>query len=268
MHPPNCTFIGGLETVIFLNKSMMKIKSILVSQPAPNESSPYLEIAKKEKIKIDFRPFIHVEGVDNKELRAQKIDLTQYTGIIFTSRNAIDHYFRLAEELRFSVPDTMRYICQSEAVANYLQKHIVYRKRKISFGEKNFADLAPLFKKYPSEKYLLPSSDVLSPDIVKTLDASGVDWTRAIMYRTVCSNLSDIKIKDYDMLVFFSPQGIKSLNMNFEGFKQDETKIAVFGTTTLNAAEEAGLRVDVMAPSKETPSMTMAIEKYIRSHNK
>lgn len=138
----------------------MKIKSILVSQPAPNESSPYLEIAKKEKIKIDFRPFIHVQGVDAKELRTQKIDLTQYTGIIFTSKNAVDHYFRLAEEMRFAVPDSMRYICQSEAIANYLQKHIVYRKRKISFGEKNFSDLSPLFKKHPSEKYLLPSSDI------------------------------------------------------------------------------------------------------------
>lgn len=246
----------------------MKIKSILVSQPAPSESSPYLDIAKKEKIKIDFRPFIHVEGVDNKELRTQKIDLTQFTGIIFTSKNAIDHYFRLAEEMRYSVPDTMRYICQSEAVANYLQKHIVYRKRKISFGEKNFADLMPIFKKYPSEKYLLPSSDVLSPDISKTLDAAGVVWTRAIMYRTVCSDLTDIKINDYDMLVFFSPQGIKSLGLNFKDFQQNDTKIAVFGTTTLNAAEEAGLRVDVMAPSKETPSMTMAIEKYIRNLNK
>ena len=128
---------------------MMKVKSILVSQPSPNESSPYLEMAKKEKIKIDFRPFIHVEGVEAKELRAQKIDLTQYTGIIFTSKNAVDHYFRLAEEMRFTVPDSMRYICQSEAIANYLQKHIVYRKRKISFGEKTFADLLPLFKKFP-----------------------------------------------------------------------------------------------------------------------
>lgn len=246
----------------------MKVKSILVSQPAPNESSPYLEIAKKEKIKIDFRPFIHVEGVDNKELRTQKIDLSQYTGIIFTSKNAIDHYFRLAEELRFSVPDTMRYICQSEAIANYLQKHIVYRKRKISFGEKLFSDLAPIFKKYPSEKYLLPSSDVLGPDIPRTLDAAGVDWTRAIMYRTVCSDLTDITIGDYEMLVFFSPQGIKSLKQNFPDFEQNETKIAVFGTTTQKAAEEAGLRVDVMAPTKETPSMTMAIEKYIRSINK
>lgn len=246
----------------------MKIKAILVSQPAPNESSPYLEMAKKEKIKIDFRPFIHVEGVDAKELRAQKIDLSQFTGIIFTSKNAIDHYFRLAEEMRFAVPDTMRYICQSEAIANYLQKHIVYRKRKISFGERTFSDLLPLFKKFPTEKYLLPASDILSADIQKTLDSSNIDWTRATMYKTVCSDLSDISIADYDMLVFFSPQGIKSLGMNFKDFKQEDTKIAVFGTTTEQAAKEAGLRVDVMAPTKESPSMTMAIEKYIRSVNK
>ena len=246
----------------------MKIKSILVSQPAPNESSPYLEIAKKEKIKIDFRPFIHVQGVDAKELRTQKIDLTQYTGIIFTSKNAVDHYFRLAEEMRFAVPDSMRYICQSEAIANYLQKHIVYRKRKISFGEKNFSDLSPLFKKHPSEKYLLPSSDILTPEIPRVLDAANMDWTRARMYKTVASDLTDINVKEYDMLVFFSPQGIKSLGINFPDFKQEETKIAVFGSTTQAAAEEAGLTVNVMAPSKETPSMTMAIEKYIRSINK
>lgn len=247
---------------------MMKIKSILVSQPAPNESSPYLEMAKKEKIKIDFRPFIHVEGVDAKELRTQKIDLAQYTGIIFTSKNAVDHYFRLAEEMRFTVPDSMRYICQSEAIANYLQKHIIYRKRKISFGEKTFSDLLPLFKKFPTEKYLLPAADVLSADILKVLESAPIDWTRATMYRTVCSDLSDIKIDEYDMLVFFSPQGIKSLGKNFEGFKQNDTQIAVFGTTTELAAKEAGLRVDVMAPSKESPSMTMAIEKYIRLMNK
>ena len=246
----------------------MKIKSILVSQPAPNESSPYLEIAKKEKIKIDFRPFIHVQGLDAKELRTQKIDLTQYTGIILTSKNAVDHYFRLAEEMRFAVPDSMRYICQSEAIANYLQKHIVYRKRKISFGEKNFSDLSPLSKKHPSEKYLLPSSDILTPEIPRVLDAANLDWTRAIMYKTVASDLTDINVKEYDMLVFFSPQGIKSLGINFPDFKQEETKIAVFGSTTQAAAEEAGLTVNVMAPSKETPSMTMAIEKYIRSINK
>jgi uroporphyrinogen-III synthase len=243
----------------------MKIKSILVSQPPPNEYSPYLEMAKKEKIKIDFRPFIHVEGVDAKELRTQKIDLSQFSGIIFTSKNAIDHYFRLAEEMRFAVPDSMRYICQSEAIANYLQKHIIYRKRKISFGEKTFSDLLPLFKKFPTEKYLLPAADVLSTDILKVLESARIDWTRATMYRTVSSDLTDIQISDYDMLVFFSPQGIKSLGLNFEDFKQNDTKIAVFGASTELAAKEAGIRVDIMAPTKETPSMTMAIEKYIKS---
>ena len=246
----------------------MKIKSILVSQPAPNESSPYLEIARKEKIRIDFKPFIHVEGVDAKDLRTQKIDLSQYTGIIFTSKNAIDHYFRLAEEMRFAVPDSMRYICQSEAIANYLQKHIVYRKRKISFGERTFADLLPLFKKFPSEKYLLPASDILSPDIQTVLETSGIEWTKASMYKTVSSDLSEINIDEYDMLVFFSRQGIKSLHENFKNFNQDKVKVAVFGATTEQAAKDAGLRIDVMAPSKESPSMTLAIEKYIRNLEK
>ena len=212
---------------------------------------------------MDFRSFIQVAGVDAREFRQQKIDISQYTGIIFTSRGAIDHYFRLAEELRFQVPDSMRYICQSEAVANYLQKHIVYRKRKISFGEKTVADMLPLFKKYPDEKYLLPCSDVMGDDIPKVLDSAGIDWTKAVMYKTVSTDLSDIKPKDYDMLVFFSPQGIKSLFKNFEDFKQGNKKIGVFGEGTRQAAEEAGLRVDVMAPTKETPSMAMAIEKYI-----
>ena len=247
----------------------MKIKSILVSQPAPNaESSPYLELARKEKIKIEFRPLIHVEGEDAKELRAQKIDLGNFTGVIFTSKNAIDHYFRLAEEMRFSVPDSMRYICQSEAIANYLQKHIVYRKRKISFGEKTITDLLPLFKKHSTEKYLLPCSDVLNDDVVKTLDEAGIDWTRAVMYRTVASDITDINPDEVDMFVFFSPSGIKSLFKNFPEFKQGEKKIAVFGQNTQNTAEENGLRVDLMAPTKENPSMTMAIEKYIRQLHK
>ena len=194
--------------------------------------------------------------------------MSQYTGIIFTSKNAIDHYFRLAEEMRFAVPDSMRYICQSEAIANYLQKHIVYRKRKISFGERTFADLLPLFKKFPSEKYLLPASDILSPDIQTVLETSGIEWTKASMYKTVSSDLSEINIDEYDMLVFFSRQGIKSLHENFKNFNQDKVKVAVFGATTEQAAKDAGLRIDVMAPSKESPSMTMAIEKYIRNLEK
>lgn len=245
----------------------MKIKSILISQPQPTDSSPYSELAKKEKINVDFRPFIYVQGADAKDLRTQKIDLSQYTGIIFTSRNAIDHYFRLAEEMRFSVPDSMRYICQSEAIANYLQKHIVYRKRKISFGEKLPADMLPLLKKFPSEKYLLPSSDVLNAGITKVLDTAGVDWTRAIMYRTVSSDLSDLNLSDYDLLVFFSPQGIKSMVENFKDYKKGKFKVAVFGASTKAEAEKAGLSIDIMAPTPENPSMAMAIENYIRNEN-
>lgn len=240
----------------------MKVKSILISQPAPAENSPYFEIAKKFDIKIDFQPFIHIEGVDSKELRTQKIDLSKFTGVILTSKNAVDNYFRLAKEMRFEVPDSMRYICQSEAIANYLQRHIVYRKRKISFGEKTIVDMLPLFKKYPDDKYLLPSSDILSPEIPKTLNSAKIDWTRAMMFRTVCSDLKQLSISNYEMLVFFSPQGIKSLKENFPDFKQGYTKIAVVGDATKKAAKDAGLRVD-LAPTKEIPSMAMAIEKYL-----
>lgn len=246
----------------------MKIKNILVSQPAPNtESSPYSEISKKEKVKFEFRPFIHVAGIDAKEFRTQKIDISQFTGVIFTSKNAVDHYFRLAEELRFTVPDSMRYICQSEAIANYLQKHIIYRKRKISFGDKTMSDLLPLFKKYPTEKYLLPCSDVMGDEVPNVLNKAGIEWEKAVMYKTVSSDVTDLNIKDFDMLVFFSPQGIKSLFKNFENFEQGDTKIGVFGASVQQMAEEMGLRVDVMAPTKEIPSMTMAIEKFVKAYN-
>lgn len=247
----------------------MKIKSILVSQHISNlASTPYDEIIKKEKIKIDFRSFIHVEGVDARELRTQKIDLSQFNGVVFSSRNAIDHYFRLAEEMRFTVPDDMRYICQSEAVANYLQKHIVYRKRKISFGEKSAEDLLPLFKKHNTEKYLLPSSDVFNDRIPQVMNEAGVEWSRAIMYRTVCSDLSDIKINEYDVLIFFSPQGVKSLFENFPKFKQGTMQIGVFGDSTKEAVEDAKLKVNFMAPTKESPSMTMALEKFVKEYDK
>ncbi|MEY3600689.1 MAG: hypothetical protein RLZZ463_1466, partial [Bacteroidota bacterium] len=203
----------------------MKVKTILVSQPEPKaENSPYQKIVDAEKIKIDFRPFIHVEGVDAKEVRQQKIDLSQYTAVIFTSRNSIDHYFRMAEEMRFKVPDTMRYFCQSEAVAFYLQKYVVYRKRKIYVGKIDFPDLAPLFKKYKEEKFLLPSSDVLKPEVPQTLDGLKLNWTRGIFYRTVMSDLSDLRDVYYDILVFFSPAGIESLKKNFPDFEQNNTR--------------------------------------------
>ena len=194
----------------------MKVKTILVSQPAPKtETSPYLELSEKQKVKIDFRPFIHVEGVNSKEVRTQKIDLSKFTAIILTSRNAVDHFFRIAEEMRFKVPDTMKYFCQSEAVAYYLQKYVVYRKRKIYVGTRTFSELLKLIKKHKNEKFLLPSSDKLKPLIPVELDSHGVQWKRAILYKTVVSDLSDLEDVFYDVLVFFSPSGIDSLFKNF-----------------------------------------------------
>ena len=247
----------------------MKVKTILVSQPEPKmETSPYSRLIEKEKVKVDFRPFIHVEGVDAKGVRQQKIDLAKYTAIILTSRNSVDHFFRIAEEMRYKVPDTLKYFCQSEAVAFYLQKYVVYRKRKIYVGKRNFPDLLPLFKKYKEEVYLLPSSDVLKPTIPETLDQSGIKWTRGIFYKTVISDLSDLRDVYYDILVFFSPAGIESLLKNFPDFKQNDTRIAVFGNSTIQAATDAGLRIDIQAPTPETPSMTMALQKYISDVNK
>ncbi len=247
----------------------MKVKTILVSQPEPKmENSPYSRLIDKEKVKVDFRPFIYVEGVDAKSVRQQKIDMNNFTAIILTSRNSVDHFFRLAEEMRFKVPDTMKYFCQSEAVAFYLQKYVVYRKRKIYVGKMNFQDLSALFKKYKDEKYLLPSSDVLKPIVPEILDALGVNWTRGIFYKTIMSDLSDLKDVYYDILVFFSPSGIESLLKNFPNFKQNKTRIAVFGNSTVKAATDAGLRIDIKAPTPETPSMTMALQKYITTVNK
>lgn len=247
----------------------MKVKTILVSQPEPKvENSPYFEIQQKYKVKIDFRPFIHVEGVSAKEIRQQKIDLNSFTAIILTSKNSVDHFFRVAEEMRFKVPESLKYFCQSEAVAYYLQKYVVYRKRKIYVGQKDFTDVAPLIKKYKDEKFLLPASDQLNIEIPTTLNDLGIDWKEGVFYRTVMSDLSDLADVKYDVLVFFSPTGIKSLFKNFPDFSQDDTRIAVFGSTTQKEATDNNLRVDIMAPSPESPSMTMAIENYIIKVNK
>ena len=247
----------------------MKVKTILVSQPEPKiENSPYFDLQEKQKVKIDFRPFIHVEGVSAKDVRQQKVDLNQYTAIILTSRNSVDHFFRVAEEMRFKIPDTLKYFCQSEAVAFYLQKYVVYRKRKIYVGKSSFSELSPLIKKYKDEKFLLPNTDKLKPEVPDTLNALGINWKQAIFYKTVISDLSDLADVYYDILVFFSPSGIESLFHNFPDFKQNNTRIAAFGSTTIKAAEEKGLRIDIPAPTPETPSMTMALEKYIEKANK
>lgn len=247
----------------------MKVKTILVSQPEPKmEHSPYSKLISKEKIKVDFRPFIHVEGVDAKSVRQQKIDPKEFTAIILTSRNAVDHFFRIAEEMRFKVPDSMKYFCQSEAVAYYLQKYVVYRKRKIYVGKRQFSELVPLIKKYKDETFLLPSSDAQKQDIPDQLDALGISWKRGVFYKTVISDLSDLRNVYYDILVFFSPSGIESLLQNFPDFEQNETRIAVFGNSTVDAATVAGLRIDIMAPTPDTPSMTMALQKYVINANK
>ncbi|MCT8339571.1 uroporphyrinogen-III synthase [Luteirhabdus pelagi] len=247
----------------------MKVKTILVSQPEPKvENSPYFDLIERQKVKIDFIPFIHVEGVSSKEVRTQKVDLSKHTAIILTSRNAVDHFFRIAKEMRFNVPDSMKYFCQSEAVAYYLQKYVVYRKRKIYVGKRTFQELIPLIKKYKNEKFLLPSSDKLKPIVPELLDELKIEWKQAVFYRTVVSDLSDLRDVYYDILVFFSPSGIISLLENFPDFKQNDTRIAVFGNTTVKAATDNGLRVDIKAPTPENPSMTMALENYIKQVNK
>ena len=242
----------------------MKVKTILVSQPEPStEKSPYNRLQNKHKLTIDFRPFIHVEGANAKEVRQQKIDFKNYDNIILTSRNAVDHFFRLCKEMRYSVPNTTKYFCLSEAVAYYLQKYVVYRKRKIYVGKGKIEDLENVLNKFDSETFLFPTSDTLKKDVPNFLDNIKLRWTRAILYRTVVSDLSDLRDVYYDILVFFSPSGIESLFKNFPDFKQNKTRISAYGNSTIKAAEDAGLTVQIKAPTPASPSMTMAIEQYV-----
>lgn len=247
----------------------LKVRSILVSQPRPEgEKSPYFDLAEKYKLKIDFRPFIHVEGEHVVEFRKQKISLLDFPGVIFTSRNAVDHYFRMAEDMRITIPESMKYFCTSESTAYYMQKYIIYRKRKIFFGRQKIQDLIPILRKNGDETLLLPSSDLLKPIIPETLEKGKIKYKRGIFYRTVCSDLSDLADVYYDILAFFSPTGIKSLFQNFPDFKQNNTRIATFGATTKEAAEDRGLIVNIPAPTADAPSMTMAIEQYVQRVNK
>jgi uroporphyrinogen-III synthase len=247
----------------------LKIKRILVSQPEPTSvRSPYYELAERNNVKIDFRPFTEVEGVSAKEYRQTRVNILDHTAVIFTSRTAIDHFFRMCTELRITVPETMKYFCISEATAFYLQKYIVYRKRKIFYGEGNFAELTEIIKKHLEENFLVPLSHVHNPEIPQMLDEINAHYSKAILYKTVNSDLSDLKDVNYDILVFYTPSGIQSLIQNFPDFKQNEIKIASFGTATAKAVEEAGLRLDIMAPNPEAPSMTMALEQYIKKINK
>ncbi len=240
-----------------------------MSQPKPkSDKSPYYELAEKNNLQIDFRPFIHVEGIPSREFRKAKVNVPEHDAVIFTSRTAVDHFFRICEEIRYNVPDSLKYFCISENTAYYLQKYIIYRKRKIFYGNGKFADLIDLIKKYKDFKYLVPLSDIHKEEIPRSLKKNKINFTKAILYRTVCSDLSDLSSVDYDILVFYSPSGIKSLFKNFPEFQQNETKIASFGTSTAKAAKQFGLKIDVQAPMPQAPSMTMALDQYIKKYNK
>lgn len=243
----------------------MKIKKILVSQPKPEtENSPYLEFARKNNIQILFRPFIHVEALPVAEFREQKISILDHTAVMFTSRTAIDHFFTMCKDLRITMPAEMKYLCISEATAYYLQKYVQFRKRKIVFANGKFDDLVEISKKYIKEKILVPLSDIHKAEIPEKLTAANFNYTKAIFYRTVSSDLSDVNIKDYDILVFFSPAGIASLKKNFPDFKQENTYIGAFGTTTGKAVVDAGFRLDIPAPTMKCPSMTSALEDFVK----
>lgn len=248
----------------------MKIKKILVSQPRPStEKSPYFDIIDKYNVKIDFRPFIKVEPIFAKEFRTQRISILEYSAIIFNARHGIDHFFRLCEELRVTVPETMKYFCVSESVALYLQKYIQYRKRKIFFSPTGkFTDLITLLNKHSDEKYLYITSDVRNDDNMSHLESSNIKFNQAIMYKTVSNDFQEGESIDYDMFIFFSPAGIASLKKNFPNFEQGEIQIGCFGATTSQAVKDAGLRLDLEVPTKEFPSMTMALENFLKENVK
>lgn len=248
----------------------MKIKKVLVSQPKPaSEKSPYYDIAEKYGVKIDFRPFIKVESVSAKEFRQQKVSILDYTAVIFTSRHAIDHFFHLCQELRVTIPETMKYFCITETVALYIQKYVQYRKRKIFFGNTGkIDDLIPSIVKHNTEKYFVPMSDVHNDELKNLLDKNKINHAEAVMYRTVSNDFQEGESFDYDMLVFFSPSGINSLMKNFPDFDQKEIAIGCFGPTTAKAVRDAGLRLDLEAPTVEAPSMTAALDMFIKERNK
>lgn len=249
-------------------ESYKRIKTILVSQPKPKHS-PYYELEKKYDLQIDWRPFIHVEGLTSKEYRKQRVRPEEYSAIIFTSKNAIDHFFRICEEMRVRMSAETKYFCLTETIANYLQKFIVYRKRKVFVGKKKIQDLETSLNKHKGkETFLLPCSNLGSKDVSNYLTENEFNWKDALMYRTVCSDLSDLSDVTYDVLVFFSPLGIKSLYENFPKFKQNDTRLAIYGNLTSKAVEERGLKINIKAPAPEVPSMTVALEKYLRLSNK
>ena len=248
------------------------IKKILVSQPKPSsEKSPYYDIAEKYGVELVFRPFIKVEGITAKEFRAQKVNILDYTAIVFTSRHAIDHFFTLAKELRVAIPEDMKYFCVTETISLYIQKYVQYRKRKVFFGTTGkIDDLIPTMVKHKQEKYLVPMSDVHNDSVTNMLDAKKLQHQECVMYRTVSNDFTpeEVKTFDYDMLIFFSPSGIESLTKNFPDFKQEKIAIATFGPATAKAVKDAGLRLDLEAPSEKYPSMTSALQDFLQKKQK
>lgn len=243
----------------------MKVKNILVSQPEPAdlEKSPYGELCKRFNLKIDFHKFIKVEEVSAQEFRKAKGTFQGHTAVILTSRHAVDHFFRIAKELRYEIPDSTKYFCISESTAYYLQKYVQYRKRKIFHGKQNFGDLMEVLKKHTDETFLVPSSDIHKQTIFQLLDKEKINYYKAVIYKTVASNLTNLEIDNYDVIIFFSPAGIKSLLKNFPDYEQNNSLIAAFGPTTAKAVKEAGLKLNIPAPTKSSPSMTMAIDEYL-----
>lgn len=243
----------------------------MVSQPKPtSDKSPYYDIEKEAGVKCTFHPFFKVEGLTAREFRQQKINLLDYTAVVFTSRHAIDNYFKLAKEMRVTIPEDMKYFCVIETIALYIQKYVQYRKRKVFFGNTGkIADLVPLMMKHSGEKFLVPLSSVHNDDVKNMLDAKKLKHTECVMYRTVSNDFKeeDKKTFDFDMLVFFSPTGVKALKKNFPDFKQGDIKIATFGPATAKAVEDEGLRLDLTAPSKKYPSMTGALRDYLLHEN-
>lgn len=249
-------------------KRLQKVKSILVSQPEPKDAnSPYIALKEKYNLEIVFRPFIQIEPVPLKEFRKQKIDLLSYTAVIFTSRNAVDHFFILCKESRIEMPAEMKYFCISEQTANYLQKYITIRKRKIFTGTRTAGDLIEILKKHKDENFIFPCSNIRKNDIPDFLKTNNYKYSEAVIYQTVASSLSDVDVDEFDILAFFSPSGINSLFVNFPEFKQNSTRIAAFGPTTAKAVVDAGLILDIQAPLPNAPSMTGALELYIRKAN-
>ena len=247
----------------------MKIRKILVSQPEPlNSKSPYFELAKKYNLKVEFKPFVQVEGIPSKVFRQQKINILDFSAVIFTSKTGIDHFFRICSELRTVIPDNMKYFCITENVAFYLQKYIVYRKRKIFHGKAKFQDLIDVIVKHKEDNFFVPLSIPHNAEIPELLDKNGISYTIGALYKTISANFSNMKDFDYDLLVFYSPSGIKSLKDNFPDFVQGDVKIAAFGPTTACAVINEGLRLDIDAPNPKSPSMTMALDEFLKEHNK